>query len=221
MSNPPSALERRRQLHRRQNSTPVLNEAMRAPGLPPTIQRAHSHRRGQSLDQRSPIRRQHHQATGSTVSIANLGSTPQGQQILREAQQQNIARPGQQRIEIPISPQCGTFPDNTNVHYSPSPYGPMYSNSTTMNAIMQSSGNSQITHSPYHSPNMNMPMSAGLEDTGLSFDENSQHYFQSSHDMQHSFGDEMMNSRRQSQPSLQIYTEPRPVTPAEQINAGK
>ncbi|KAL2410972.1 hypothetical protein ABEF95_003672 [Exophiala dermatitidis] len=68
MSNPPSSLQQRQRLHRRQNSTPVVAfEAMKvSANMPP--QRQNSHRRGQSFDQqqRSPIRKYHH---GSTCSI--------------------------------------------------------------------------------------------------------------------------------------------------------
>ncbi|EXJ88910.1 hypothetical protein A1O3_01974 [Capronia epimyces CBS 606.96] len=61
MSNPPSSLQQRHRLHRRQNSTPVVAfEAMKVSTnmLP---QRQNMHRRGQSVDQqRSPIRKQQH-----------------------------------------------------------------------------------------------------------------------------------------------------------------
>ena len=213
MSNPSPALQQR-QLHQRQNSTPVAFDGMKMQSLPPTYQRPNSHRRGQSLDQRSPIRRQHQQA-GSMVSITNLGSTHQGQQILREAQQQKLARPGQ-RNETPGSPQCGLYPLNTQ--FDPNI---MYNNATTMNAMLQNSGNSQMTHSPFYTQDMNMPMSAGFDGMGLGLDENSQHYFQTSHHVRQDFGNGMMDTRRMSQPDLQMYTEQRPITPAQQINNGK
>jgi hypothetical protein len=179
--------------------------------------RQNAHRRGQSLDQsRSPIRRQPHQA-GSMVSITNLGSTQQGQQILREAQQQKLARPGQ-RNESPTTPQCGLFPLNT--HFNPDT---MYdtNHTSTMNAMLPDSGDVQIAHSPYYAQDMNMPMSAGFDGMGLGLDENSHHYFQPLHHPREGFGNGMMDARRMSQPDLQLYTEQRPITPALQISTGK
>jgi hypothetical protein len=179
--------------------------------------RQNAHRRGQSLDQsRSPIRRQNHQA-GSMVSITNIGSTQQGQQILREAQQQKLARPGQ-RNETSTTPQCGLFPLNTQ--FNPDA---MYNtnNTTTMNAMMQDSGDMQIAHSPFYAQDMNMPMSAGFDGMGLGLDENSPHYFQPLHHPRQDFGNGMMDTRRMSQPDLQLYTEHRPITPTQQINTGR
>jgi hypothetical protein len=214
MSNPPSMLQQRQRLHRRQNSTPVAFEAMKVPNLSPATQRHNSHRRGQSLDQRSPIRGQHRH-TGSTVSTTNQGSATIGQQILREAQQQKLARPGQQN-QSPVSPQCGTFSDHTidqNGIY----------NATTMNAILQEQANMQVA-SPlqqYFPQNLYMPTSAGLESMDPSVDENSQHYFQSTHGVRQNFGDEIMNQRRMSHPESQMYAQQRPITPAQQMNSGE
>ena len=213
MSNPPSVLQQRQKLHRRQNSTPVAFEAMKVPHLPPTIQRHDSHRRGQSLDQRSPVRGQYRQ-TGSTVSITNTGSATIGQQILREAQQQKLARPGQQNHTV-VSPQCDTFQDQTinqNGFY----------NATTINTILQEQDNLQVP-SPLQQcfpPNVSMPSSAGLEGIDPTMDENSQHYFQPTHSVRHNFGDEM-NERRMSQPDLQLHGRQRPITPAQQMNSGE
>jgi regulatory protein SWI5 len=179
--------------------------------------RQNAHRRGQSLDQsRSPIRRQTNQA-GSMVSITNIGSTQQGQQILREAQQQKLARPGQ-RNETSTTPQCGLFPLNTQFNLDA-----MYNtnNTTTMNAMMQDSGDMQIAHSPFYAQDMNMPMSAGFDSIGLGLDENSQHYFQPLHHPRQDFGNGMMDARRMSQPDLQLYAEHRPITPTQRINTGK
>ena len=213
MSNPKTALQPRQKLHQRQNSTPVAFESVKMHNLHP-VPRHNAHRRGQSLDQRSPIRRQHQQ-TGSTVSITNLGSTERGQQILREAQQQKLAGPGQQ-IETPTTPQCGLFPLNTQFNTEQ-----MYNNTTAMNAMMQNSEDLQIAHSPFYTQEMNMPMSAGFDGMGLSLDENSQHYFQPSHHVRQDFGNGMMDARRMSQPDLQLYPEQRPITPAQQVNRGK
>ena len=209
MSNPPSIIQRQ-SLHRRQNSTPVALDTMKVPQLPPTIQRQNSHRRGQSLDQsRSPIRR--HRPTGSTVSITNLASTPHGQQILREAQTTNIARPGQ-RIDTNIPPQCGSFS---------APFSPLYSHETTMNAILANSSNMQIpqqmSQSPYY-PQVTMPMSAGYDGMGLGLDKNSQHYFQMAHGMENGLKEDM---RRMSQPDMSMYSGSRPITPSQQMHSGK
>lgn len=214
MSNPPSLLQQRQRLHRRQNSTPVAFEAIKVPTLPPAIQRQNSHRRGQSLDQRSPIRGQNRQ-TGSTVSITNLGSANIGQQILREAQQQNIARPGQQHQQA-LSPQCGTFSDQTIDQDG-------LCKSTTTNATLQEQTNMPVS-SPlqqYFPPNLYMPSSAGLESMEPNVDENSQHYFQSTHDVRPNLGVELINERRMSQPDLQTYAHQRPITPGQQMNSGE
>jgi hypothetical protein len=214
MSNPTSVLQQRQKLHRRQNSTPVAFEALKVPILSPAIQRHNSHRRGQSLDQRNPIRGANRQ-TGSTVSITNQGSTSIGQQILREAQQQKIAGPGQ-RNQLPVSPQCGTFPDS-NIDQNE-----LY-NSTTINAILQEQAMAHVA-SPlqqYFSQDLYMPASAGLESMDSNVDENSQHYFHSTHNMTLDLEDEMLNERRMSQPDLQMYAQQRPITPAQQMNSGE
>lgn len=214
MSSTPSSLQQRQRLHRRQNSTPVASEAMKVPALPPSQQRPFNvHRRGHSFDQRTPIRRQH----AGMVSIANLGSIQQGHQILREAQQQRIARPGQQQqqqqqMEIPGSPQCGVLaPSLQSAPSSP------YENMTTMNTILQNAGSMSIVHSPYFIPDVNMPMSNGLAGVGISVDENSLQYI---HHMQ-AIDMGILPERRQSQPELRIQTDQRPFTPTNQIQTGK
>jgi hypothetical protein len=206
MSNPPSALQQRQRLHRRQNSTPVAFEAMKVPSMPPTAQRPNAHRRGQSFDQQSAIRRQHQ--AGNMVSITNIGSIQPGQQILRETQQQRIARPGQQHIEIP---QCGLYSPSLG-----SRQGTPYENTTTMHAIMQPSSDKQIANSPYFIQEMNMPMSAGLEGMGLNLDENNQHYFHHMQNMYSQMEMNMMPERRMSQPDLRVQTQMRPYTPTPQ-----
>lgn len=214
MSNPPSVLQQRQKLHRRLNSTPVAFEALKVPTLPTTIQRHNSHRRGQSLDHRSPTRGADRQ-TGSTVSITNTGSTTIGQQILREAQQQNIARPGQ-RNQSPVSSQCAIFQDH-NIDQND-----LY-NSTTMNAILQEQSNLQVA-SPlqqFFSQDLYMSSPAGFEGMDSNVDQEAQHYFQSTHSVRQSFEDDMMNERRMSQPDLQMYGQQRPTTPAQQMNTGK
>lgn len=214
MSNPQSMLQQRHKLHRRQNSTPLAFEALKVPTLPPTIQRHNSHRRGQSLDQRSPTRGANRQ-TGSTVSITNTGSATIGQQILREAQQQNLARPGQ-RNQSPVASDCGIFQDHNIDHNE------IY-NSTTMNAILQEQSNLQVA-SPleqFFSQDLYMPSQADFEGTDSNVGLDSQHYFQSTHNVRQSFEDEMMNQRKMSEPDLQLCGQQRPTTPAQQMNSGK
>ncbi|KAI2602608.1 hypothetical protein GGR54DRAFT_494216 [Hypoxylon sp. NC1633] len=114
LSNPPQGgLQTRNRQHRRQNSTPTGFEAMKIAANLPNLHQHHqqqqqrsrmSHRRGMSLD----TRRQHRQQMQSptipprqeftTVSNAtnNTGSIT-SQHVLREAQQQRIARPGPQQ----------------------------------------------------------------------------------------------------------------------------
>ena len=213
MCNPPSVLQQRQRLHRRQNSTPVAFEALQVPHLSPTVQRHNSHRRGQSLDQRSPIRGQYRQ-TGSTVSITNTGSANIGQQILREAQQQKSARPGQQN-HTAVSLQCDAFQDQ------PLDQNGLY-NANTLNALAQEQDIMQV-QSPmqqYFPQDMSMPSSAGLEGMDPIVDENRQHYFQPTHSVGPNFGDDM-NERRMSQPDLQLHVRQRPITPAQQTNSGK
>jgi hypothetical protein len=214
MSNPSSSLHSQPGLHRRQHSTPVLAfEAMKME-RPTPIQRQNSpHRRGQSQDSRSPIRRQQHQRTGSTVSTTNIGSIPHGQQILREAQQQRLARPGQPHPnELPVSPQCGIYQPMSN-STSTSPYDNM-----PMNAVMQHH-QAIPTHSQFIPQDFKMPMSAGLP-MGFELDENN-HYFQSSHPISQYMGGMPLHDRRLSQPDLRIHTGMRPITPSQQIQNGK
>jgi regulatory protein SWI5 len=91
LSNPNNLQSRQRQ-HRRQNSTPTAFEPVKVSHLP-NIQR-HGHRRGMSLDQR----RRQSPPQEIPVSTTNTGYTTTQQHILRETQQQRLARqgPGQQ-----------------------------------------------------------------------------------------------------------------------------
>ena len=109
LSNPNSRLHQRQRQHRRQNSTPTAFQAPKVPLLPAsTLQRNGSHRRGQSYDQQSNQRqtRQHWPQDDTTVST-NPGLQQRQQHILREAQQQRLARPGhlQPRSDFPLEPQ--------------------------------------------------------------------------------------------------------------------
>lgn len=179
---------------------------------PTTIQRHNLHRRGQSYDMaRSPIRRHNH--TGSAVSMnTNVGSF-QGQQILREAQQQRTARPGQQHMQPQIDgslaqQQCGFYAQ-------PQPFtGIPYDMS--MNGIM-SVPLDMNPHSQFQ--NMQMPVSAGSQ-TSFMFDENSQNYFQPMHQIPEVGQMMPQHERRMSQPDLRIQTGMRPYTPIHQIQTG-
>ncbi|KAI2635657.1 hypothetical protein GGS26DRAFT_508307 [Hypomontagnella submonticulosa] len=112
LSNPPqSGLHARNRQHRRQNSTPTGYDTMKIATNLPNMHQHHqhqqrsrmSHRRGMSLD----TRRQQQQMQSPTIPIRqefttvsnatnNTGSiTPQ--HVLREAQQQRMARPGPQQ----------------------------------------------------------------------------------------------------------------------------
>jgi regulatory protein SWI5 len=93
---PPSGLHARQRQHRRQNSTPAAFDAMKiTKNLPASqLQRqqqraAMSHRRGMSLD----TRRQEF----TTVSDHTNTGINTSQHVLRETQQQRIARPGTQQ----------------------------------------------------------------------------------------------------------------------------
>ncbi|KAI0912755.1 hypothetical protein F4823DRAFT_580285 [Ustulina deusta] len=107
---PPSGLHRNRQ-HRRQTSTPTAYDTLKiAPSLPniqpsplrqqhDQQQRARvSHRRGMSLDTRRQMlsqRRQGYSMVSNTNNSTGSATTPQ--HVVREAQQQRIARPGPQQ----------------------------------------------------------------------------------------------------------------------------
>ncbi len=132
LSNPPTVnhnLHSRQRMHRRQNSTPSAFEAVKIAPLPnlQQQQRAHlSHRRGLSLDTRrqqlspttaAPTNRQDY-ATVSRTTNPGLATT--SQHVLREAQQQRIARPG------PSQPSNNGFSisqaDSENFLLSPTPH---------------------------------------------------------------------------------------------------
>ena len=214
MSNPPSMLQQRQRIHRRQNSTPVAFEALKVPTLSPAVQRHGSHRRGQSLDQRSPTRGAKRQ-TGSKLSITNQGSATIGQQILREAQQQTLARPGQ-RNQSPVSPQRSTILDHTIDQ------GGLH-NANTIDAILQEQAKMQVATpiEQYFAQDLYMPISAGLESMDPNMGDESQHYFQTTHSTRHGLEDEMTNERTMSQPDLQMYAQQRPNTPAQLTNRGE
>lgn len=219
MSNPPSSLHHRQAMHRRQNSTPIVAfEAMKvSTSMPP--QRQSLHRRGQSFDQqRSPIRRQQQQH-GSTVSMTNLGSI-HGQQILREAQQQKIARrPGQQlqlNMDMPISPDCGIYSGSSG-----SMPGTPFEN-MSMNAFMHQNPNGMdYSHSPQFFSDMYMSMQNGMPGMGI-MDENTPQYLHDARSVHSQQSSGMsFDARRMSQPDLRVQTQLRPHTPSHQIQTGE
>ena len=112
MSNPHgSYLQERHRQHRRQISTPTALEAAKAPTLPgPALQRIHAHRRGQSLDQRA------FQMQDGKLPVTNQAAVQQQpQSVLRELQQQRLARQGHQvfplqhSASMPFVPECQTL----------------------------------------------------------------------------------------------------------------
>jgi hypothetical protein len=215
MSNTPSALQPTQpRMHRRQNSTPVQPasfEALKATTLSPTIRRTQSHRRGQSLDQRSPSRLSQHQQqqVENMVGFTNTGSIQPGQQNMRETQQQQNYRPGQQYIQmsIPTSPGYGPYVSGPGTPYE----------QATMHQLL-GQANMQMMQPQYFTPH-GMPMPAGMDGMGMSFGQENQHqnYFQHAH----SVNNMPMPNKSMSQPDLRIETSQRPYTPEEQINTGK
>lgn len=95
LSNPTNNLHNRQRQHRRQNSTPNAFEPVKASNLP-NIQRHGAHRRGMSLD----TRRRQSPPQEHMVSNTNPGYQTTQQHILRETQQQRLARPGQQFLQF-------------------------------------------------------------------------------------------------------------------------
>jgi len=104
LSNPTTNLHNRQRQHRRQNSTPNAFDNVKVHDLP-NIQRNHGHRRGMSLDTR---RRQTPPQDNNNNTNQGYQTTPQ--HILRETQQQRLARPGQ---------QFQTFDNDENYLHSP------------------------------------------------------------------------------------------------------
>ncbi|KAI5922012.1 hypothetical protein F4810DRAFT_311225 [Camillea tinctor] len=106
LSNPSaSGLQARQRQHRRQNSTPTAFDTIKIANNLPQHQRHQfqqqqhqrarmSHRRGMSLDTRQHAIRQEFNMVSTPTNNTGLANTPQ--HVLREAQQQRIARPGPQ-----------------------------------------------------------------------------------------------------------------------------
>ncbi len=95
LSNPTNNLHNRQRQHRRQQSTPNAFEPVKVSNLP-NIQRHGAHRRGISLD----TRRRQTPPQEHMVSNTNPGYQTTPQHILRETQQQRLARPGQQFVQF-------------------------------------------------------------------------------------------------------------------------
>jgi hypothetical protein len=110
-------------------------------------------------------------------------------------------------MSMPTSPGCGPYTSGPGTPYE----------HATMHAL-GGQPNMQMMQQQYFSPNMNMPMSAGMDGMGMNFDEENQqqHYFQHAHAMNN-----MVPDRSMSQPDLRIETGNRPYTPEEQIHSGK
>ncbi len=101
LSNPNTNLHQRQRQHRRQNSTPTVFDAPKVPILPAkTTQRPGPHRRGLSVDHRSPQRRHIPLTPQDDITVStNPGLQQEQQHTLREAQQHRLARPGLQQQE--------------------------------------------------------------------------------------------------------------------------
>lgn len=156
LSNPPTAsnLHSRQRQHRRQNSTPTAFEAVKIAPLPRFHNQQHrqphmSHRRGLSLDthrlQVSPTRattttRQDY-TTVSTSTTNKTGLATTQQHVLRETQQQRIARPG------PSQPPFAAEEDE-NFLLSPhqTPHSQRYVNALASQGHMQEMG---VPFDPY------------------------------------------------------------------------
>lgn len=213
MSNTPSALQPTQpRMHRRQNSTPVQPasfEALKATILPPTTRRTQSHRRGQSLDQGSPSRlsQSQRQQVENMVSSTNTGSIQPGQQNLRETQQHQNYRPGQQytQLSIPTSPGYGPYASGPGTPYE----------QVTMHQLL-GQANMQMMQPQYFSPH-GMSMPTGIEGMANNFSQENQqqHYFQTGHVVENS---NMIQGKDVLQPDLRIEAGQRPYTPEEQIH---
>lgn len=133
LSNPRSNLQNRQRLHRRQNSTPSAFDPVKVHDLPIT-QRHGAHRRGMSLDTR---KRQTPPQETISVSTINQGYQTTSQHILRETQQQRLARPGQ---------NFTTFDNDENYLRSPI----VTPNRQSFDATCSDQYGEQVPSSPYH-----------------------------------------------------------------------
>lgn len=200
MSNPPSSLQDQQKMHRRQQSIPVHFEAMKVPHMLPAIQpRQDVHKRGQSFDvSRSPIHRQHITTGSMSSTRTNTGST-HGQQILREAQQQRIARPGRSQPQYTMS-----IPPQHNI-----PYQTIHGQTRQMPMDAMMHVPSTIMPHPQFQ-NMQVPMPVPVPQGTFNFAPSNQQYFPTRPSMSQRMV--MVNSmnRRIPQPDLKIETDLKP-----------
>jgi regulatory protein SWI5 len=143
-TNAPSGIQRRRTLHRRQNSTPAAFEAPRLQQLPTNIQQRRTQRTGMSLDLRGlnleAMARPGTAATipeyvtpDGTVSNTNLGQPPQ--HTMQVAHSHSQHQPGPQRPLL-RSPVQTSLPSPRTPHPTLRPHSPQRS-----------------SHSPQRAPN--------------------------------------------------------------------
>jgi hypothetical protein len=238
LSNTTSCVPTRQRMHRRQNSTPVGFGDAEVPNLPvsaPGLTRHNSHRRGQSLDQqRSPIRRRQSPTQDPNRTMhTNLGNHEFQQHILQEAQQQRLARPGQQQQQqlyqqpLTISPgtQCGPIQEQFQFNDSNN----LYMNANLMNAMSQISGNQQLGNAQELTPTHSFDMStaAGYFDGfSLGLDQlpesQSPAAFRTPQPLMVQTQESILagHARQLSQQSNLSMQYQRPTTPVKQINIG-
>jgi regulatory protein SWI5 len=141
LSNPTNNLHNRQRQHRRQNSTPNAFEPVKVSNLP-NIQRHGGHRRGMSLD----TRRRQSPLQDNMVSNTNPGFQTTPQHILRETQQQRLARPGQQFVQFDndenylsspnVTPQRQSFDTGCTNQYREPMHQHQYSYSGPINTVI-------------------------------------------------------------------------------------
>ena len=227
LSNPTNNLQNRQRLHRRQNSTPNAFDSVKVHDLP-TIQRQNGHRRGISLD----TRRQTPPQDTNSVSNTNQGYKTTSQHILRETQQQRLARPGQSfttfdndenYLRSPIvTPNRQSFDAACSAQYGEQAPNSSYAFNGQINAAMQvnpdafNGGNGFNLFVPDSAMNASayMDFSAGFEN-GNGFHGNS--------DSKRSSGRRISGGivDRVSQFEHLALKSPRPITPPNQNVAGK
>lgn len=137
----PSGIQRRRALHRRQNSTPAAFEAPRLQQLPTNIQQRRTQRTGMSLDLRG-LNLEAVTRPGAatipeqifpdaTVSNTNLGQTPQ--HTMQVAQTHSQPQPGPQRPFLG-SPVQTSLPSPRTPHRNIRPQSPSRSSHSPQRA---------------------------------------------------------------------------------------
>ena len=176
LSNPTNNLQNRQRLHRRQNSTPNAFDSVKVHDLP-TIQRQNGHRRGISLD----TRRQTPPQDPNSVSTTNQGYKTTSQHILRETQQQRLARPGQSFTTLDndenylsspiVTPSRQLFDAACSAQYGDQGPNPPYAFNGQINSTMQVDPDAFIGGNGFNifasdssmAPSTYMDFSAGFE----------------------------------------------------------